>query len=194
MANHYGLDFEAKNTVLTKKLNNVVYQLLVKSSADMIYTDEDTTLTDTLRQISEVLSNHNNSFSDVLQQISNIVGDVTAAENEIREIWNFLQSDSGEGSSLIDLLNQKVDKQEGKDLSDNNFTSELKSKLEDSYTNTEIDNKLEALEESINTHAPSDLIDRISALEQRPTLVVSDSENSEEVQNLPDGSVWFKRL
>lgn len=194
MANHYGLDFEAKNTVLTKKLNNVVYQLLVKSSADMIYTDEDTTLTDTLRQISEVLSNHNNSFSDVLQQISNIVGDVTAAENEIREIWNFLQSDSGEGSSLIDLLNQKVDKQEGKDLSDNNFTSELKSKLEDSYTNSEIDNKLEALEESINTHAPSDLIDRISALEQRPTLVVSDSENSEEVQNLPDGSVWFKRL
>ena len=53
MANHYGLDFEAKNTVLTKKLNNVVYQLLVKSSADMIYTDEDTTLTDTLRQISD---------------------------------------------------------------------------------------------------------------------------------------------
>ena len=194
MANHYGLDFEAKNTVLTKKLNNVVYQLLVKSSADMIYTDEDTTLTDTLRQISEVLSNHNNSFSDVLQQISNIVGDVTAAENEIREIWNFLQSDSGEGSSLIDLLNQKVDKQEGKDLSDNNFTSELKSKLEDSYTNTEIDNKLEVLEESINTHAPADLIDRVSALEQRPTLVVSDSEDSEEVRNLPDGSVWFKRL
>lgn len=194
MANHYGLDFEAKNTVLTKKLNNVVYQLLVKSSADMIYTDEDTTLTDTLSQISEVLSNHNNSFSDVLQQISNIVGDVTAAENEIREIWNFLQSDSGEGSSLIDLLNQKVDKQEGKDLSDNNFTSELKSKLEDSYTNTEIDNKLEVIEESINTHAPADLIDRVSALEQRPTLVVSDSEDSEEVRNLPDGSVWFKRL
>lgn len=185
--------FESKNTILTKKLNNVVYELLVKSSADMVYTDENTTLTDTLSNITDVLTNHNNSITDVMGQLTNICGDVTAIENEITEIWRFL-NDHETDEGIAQLLNGKVDKEAGKGLSQCDFTQFFKDKLQNDYSREELNAKFEEMLSQITELAPSNLVDRVNALESKPSLVISDSEDSEVVENLPDGSIWLMEV
>lgn len=189
--------FESKNTILTKKLNNVVYELLVKSSADMVYTDENTTLTDTLSNITDILTNHDNSFIDVMRQLTDICGDISSNRDDIGEIWNFLNGSSsgGEGEqSLAQLLNNKVDKVEGKGLSQYDFTEFFRDKLLNDYTPEQLDAKFGEIIAQINSQAPSGLVDRVSNLEQKTNVVLSESEDSEEVEALPDGSIWFNLI
>ena len=50
--------FQSKNTVLTKKLNNVLYELMVKTQSDMVYIDDNTTLTERLAEITNLLIQH----------------------------------------------------------------------------------------------------------------------------------------
>ena len=37
--------FESKNMVLTQKLDNTVYEMMPKTNSDMVYVDDETTLT-----------------------------------------------------------------------------------------------------------------------------------------------------
>ena len=62
--------FESKNTILTKKLNNIIYELLVKTSSDMVYTDSSTTLTETLSDITR-----NKGYAIAFKNLSKIYYD-----------------------------------------------------------------------------------------------------------------------
>ena len=186
--------FESKNTILTKKLNNVVYELLVKSSADMVYTDENTTLTDTLSNITDILTNHDNSFIDVMRQLTDICGDISGNRDEIGEIWNFLNGSGGSGESLAQLLENKVDKEEGKGLSQFDFTEFFRDKLLNDYTKEELDAKFGEMIELINAQAPTELVERVGKLEQKKNIVMAESEDSDEVEALNDGDIWFNLI
>lgn len=186
--------FESKNTILTKKLNNVVYELLVKSSADMVYTDENTTLTDTLSNITDILTNHDNSFIDVMRQLTDICGDISGNRDEIGEIWNFLNGSGGSGESLAQLLENKVDKEEGKGLSQFDFTEFFRDKLLNDYTKEELDAKFGEMIALINTQAPTELVERVDKLEQKKNIVMAESEDSDEVEALNDGDIWFNLI
>lgn len=184
--------FQSKNAVLTKKLNDVIYELLIKTSSDMVYTDGDTTLTEVLSDISDILSSHNTNFEKVMADISSLVGNAETTRETLREIWQYINVNGDPKSALIKMIESKVTQEEGKGLSTCDFTTVLKEKLDNDYTKAELDEKFQILTQTINNRAPSDLVQRVSALESKPGTIVSKDEESSTVTSLPDGSVWFK--
>ena len=70
-----GSKFQSKNTVLTKKLNNVLYELMVKTQSDMVYIDDHTTLTERLAEITDLLVRQEQTDVELKQSYERLVKD-----------------------------------------------------------------------------------------------------------------------
>jgi hypothetical protein len=184
--------FESKNAVLTKKLNDVVYELLVKSSSDMIYVDSETTLTEILSDIGDALTSYNRTFTEVMADINSLVRSDDSTRETLREIWSYINVDGDPKSALIQMIESKVTAEEGKGLSTCDFTDVLKEKLLNDYTKAELDEKFTIVMNKINEVAPSGLVQRITDLENKSNMVVTTNDEAQSVTSLPNGSVWFK--
>ena len=182
--------FESKNTILTKKLNNIIYELLVKTSSDMVYTDSSTTLTETLSDISDILSNQNKSFEEVMSDIKALTKGADHLQDEIKEIYDYININGDPKSALIKMIEGKVDAEEGKSLTSNDFTDVLKEKLENGYTKEELDEKFLLVIDEIHKADTEGIVQRIDALEKRVNIVVSTDDTA--ASKLPDGSIWYE--
>lgn len=182
--------FESKNTILTKKLNNIIYELLVKTSSDMVYTDSSTTLTETLSDISDILSSQNKSFEEVMADIKAITSGADTLQNEIQEIYDYINVNGDPKSALIKMIEGKVDAEEGKSLTSNDFTDVLKEKLENDYTREELDKKFLLIIDEIHKADTEGIVQRVDALEKRVNIVVSTDDTA--ASKLPDGSIWYE--
>ena len=95
--------------------------------------------TDFNHQLVQLVQNIYKNLSDT-QRGASLVG--YSEDMTVREVLDFLLRNSGIGpGNIIELLEGKVDKEPGKSLSDENFTTEEKIKL----------SELEALNWSINS-------------------------------------------
>lgn len=184
--------FESKNAVLTKKLNDVVYELLVKSSSNMIYVDSETTLTEILSDIGDALTSYNRTFTEVMADINSLVRSDDSTRETLREIWSYINVDGDPKSALIQMIESKVTAEEGKGLSTCDFTDVLKEKLLNDYTKSELDEKFTIVMNKINEVAPSGLVQRVTDLENKSNMVVTNNDEAQSVTSLPNGSVWFK--
>ena len=182
--------FESKNTILTKKLNNIIYELLVKTSSDMVYTDSSTTLTETLSDISDILSTQNKSFEEVMSDIKALTKGADHLQDEIKEIYDYININGDPKSALIKMIEGKVDAEEGKSLTSNDFTDVLKEKLEHGYTKEELDEKFLLIIDEIHKADTEGMVQRIDALEKRVNIVVSTDDTA--ASKLPDGSIWYE--
>lgn len=182
--------FESKNTILTKKLNNIIYELLVKTSSDMVYTDSSTTLTETLSDISDILSTQNKSFEEVMSDIKALTKGADHLQDEIKEIYDYININGDPKSALIKMIEGKVDAEEGKSLTSNDFTDVLKEKLENGYTKEELDEKFLLVIDEIHKADTEGIVQRIDALEKRVNIVVSTDDTA--ASKLPDGSIWYE--
>lgn len=182
--------FESKNTILTKKLNNIIYELLVKTSSDMVYTDSSTTLTETLSDISDILSTQNKSFEEVMSDIKALTKGADHLQDEIKEIYDYININGDPKSALIKMIEGKVGAEEGKSLTSNDFTDVLKEKLENGYTKEELDEKFLLVIDEIHKADTEGIVQRIDALEKRVNIVVSTDDTA--ASKLPDGSIWYE--
>ena len=182
--------FESKNTILTKKLNNIIYELLVKTSSDMVYTDSSTTLTETLSDIGDILSSQNKSFEEVMADIKALTKGADKLQDEIKEIYDYVNVNGDPKSALIKMIEGKVDAEEGKSLTSNDFTDVLKDKLENGYTKEELDKKFLVVIDEIHKTDAAGMVQRIDALEKRVNIVVSTDDTA--ASKLPDGSIWYE--
>lgn len=93
--------FDAKDVILTRERKGTVYEISPMTNSNMVYTDPETTLTET-----------------------------------------------------IDSINKDVDsrqpKEEGKGLSTNDFTNELRTKLETCYSRDDIDGIVDIINSNIS--------------------------------------------
>lgn len=181
--------FQSKNTVLTKKLNNVIYELMVKTQSDMVYVDDSTTLTERLSEITDLLIQHEQNDVELKQSYEELVGDSNSNYNSFKEIWDYINVNGDPKSELIKLIDSKQASEEGKGLSECDFTTVLREKLVNDYTAKELDEKFQII---IDSTAPYSLVAQVRALENKPNTVVSETAGGIDYDSLVDKSCWYQ--
>lgn len=181
--------FESKNLILTKKLNNVIYELMVKTNSDMVYTDEKTTLTETLNHIFELLTNFQGEYNELEESFKELVEDAPQTFRSFKEVWDYVNVNGDPKSALIKMIESKQAAEEGKGLSTHDFDDILYAKLKYGYSKEELDERFSII---INKHDEDmrkiyELIPDIEITE-RPNIIVSENSTSD----VSDYHCWYQ--
>lgn len=168
--------FESKNLILTKKLNGVIYELMVKTISDMVYTDEKTTLTETLNHIFELLTEFQEEYNALEESFNDIFKDSPETFRTFKEVWDYVNVNGDPKSDLIKMIESKQAAEEGKGLSTHDFDDILYAKLKYGYSKQELDDRFEII---INKH--NDDMEKIYSLipeieiTEKPNIIVSEN-------------------
>lgn len=132
----------AKNVILRKKIEGVIYDLLPQTNFDQVLQVGDNktltqVVTELLASIGEKASN--TEFQQYKTAFDGLMQDAPDTYDTLKEIGDYITSHQSEYQALLAISGNKVDKEEGKGLSTEDFTTELKTKLEQLYTKAQID-------------------------------------------------------
>ena len=133
---------QSKNIVLRKEIQEVLYDLMVKTITDQVYnSDSSKNLTTMLSEINaSIAAKANDSDLNELEtKVNNLVTGAPEAYDTLLEISQYIETHQDEYEALLAISNNKVDKVPGKQLSTEDFTTELKTKLTELYTKAQID-------------------------------------------------------
>lgn len=115
-----------KKAILKKQIEGIVYEVMLKTTADQVVIDENgTTLAARLIELGQLPTN---TYVD--EKISELVGSAPETLNTLTELAAALGSDPNFATTIATQLGGKVDKVEGKGLSTNDYTNEEKTKLD----------------------------------------------------------------
>lgn len=183
--------FESKYTVLTRKLNNVIYELLVKTHSDMVYTSDTVTLTETLAEIFELITTNKKDITNIREKYDELVADAPDTFNSFKEIWDYVNVNGDPESELIKMIKGKQDAEEGKGLSTNDFTDILYEKLVNGYSKEQLIEMFNVVSKRQDTtdESISALEQRISAIEHTTNIAMGSSETAPSY--VKDGDSWF---
>ena len=126
-----------KNITLKKQIGDTMYDLMVKTIAEQVsgtYNSSPMTLDQIITAIETELGNK--ASGTEFTQLKNTVTSFMAGEgisdsyDTLLEISNWITSHEELYQTLVTLAQGKVDKEAGKGLSTEDFTTELKTKLE----------------------------------------------------------------
>lgn len=137
-----------KNLVLRKTINGVLYDLMVKTVLDQVYTNDDTkTLSTIIDELNASIANKAGTaeLTELETKFNNLIADAPEAYDTFKEISDYLSSHKSEYEALVNLASNKVDKEDGKGLSTNDFTDELAIKLNELYDKVTLDEKFDAI-------------------------------------------------
>lgn len=83
-------------------------------------------------EVAEELSNRYTK-EEVLREIEDLIGSAPETLDTLKELADALGNDPNFATTIINLLGNKVDKEEGKVLTTNDYTNEEKQKVESAY-------------------------------------------------------------
>lgn len=119
-----------KKVILKKKIGNVLYDLYVKTHADIVVVDEDgTTLATKITELVSAIAGKATG-ADIDARINQLVNGAPEAFDTLKEIADYIATHEDVVTALNKAIGNKVEKEAGKGLSTNDFTNELKAKLE----------------------------------------------------------------
>lgn len=137
-----------KNIVLRKQIEEVLYDLMVKTVTDQVYNSDDSkNLTQILEELNTAISGKASDadLTELETKFNNLITDAPEAYDTLKEISEYIASHQSEYQALLTLAGNKVDKVEGKGLSTNDFTDELYQKLNELYDKATLDSKFDSL-------------------------------------------------
>ena len=140
---------QSKNIVLRKQIEEVLYDLMVKTITDQVYnSDSSKNLTTMLSEINaSIAAKANDSdLTELETKVNNLVTGAPEAYDTLLEISQYIETHQDEYEALLAISNNKVDKVPGKQLSTEDFTTELKTKLEALMDNATLQEKISSLE------------------------------------------------
>lgn len=187
--------FTTKKIVLTKKLEDVTYELMTKTISDMVYVDEKTTLTEKLAEMTDLLVDNSKNYNEFKYALEGLVKDSKDQAEKLQDVWNYVNLSGDPKSALIQLIDNKVDKVEGKGLSANDFTDIMKAKLENDYSKEELDEKFSSINDQVNKleeellavkKSQEEMTSKVEELAKKPNVVVE-----KEDSNVKNDDVWF---
>lgn len=177
---------ETKNVILTRKLNNVLYDLMVKTTIDMVY-DGEYTLTERLSDIADALQTNYEDIKSVSEQFAKLVDAAPVTFQTFKEIWDYVNINGKPESELIKLIRSKQDAEPDKGLSSNDLTDILYEKLVNNYTREELDAKFKIIiDESDNAR----FSERVAKLENAPNILCSESATAP--TGVVDYGCWYQ--
>ena len=114
-----------KKAVLKKQIEGVVYEVMLKTTAEMVTVDDaGTTLAAKLIELGQLPTN---TYVD--EKIAALVNGSPEALDTLNELAAALGSDPNFATTIATQMGNKVDKVDGKGLSTNDYTTEDKNKL-----------------------------------------------------------------
>ena len=188
--------FESKYTVLTKKIDNIMYELFVKTHSDMVYVNDTTTLTETLVKLSDLLTDSKKTEAELREEYNKLTNGAPDRFNTFKEVWDYVNVNDDPKSELIQLIEKKQNAEEGKGLSTHDFTDLLYDKLKNDYTASQLDEKFRIIIKDQNTI--KDTIEenqkatqkQIEEIKSAPNIFVGTEEESEKV--VKNGDIWYE--
>lgn len=114
-----------KKAVLKKQIEGVIYEVMLKTTAEMVTVDDaGTTLAAKLIELGQLPTN---TYVD--EKIAELVNGSPETLDTLNELAAALGSDPNFATTIATQMGNKVDKVEGKGLSTNDYTTEEKTKL-----------------------------------------------------------------
>ena len=122
----------AKNVILKAKIENQIVELMVKTGAENVYVDENTTLAAKIAElVADIDTKVTSSDVDtkVKAAIDDLIDGAPATYDTLKEISDYLGTHGNEYTALVQELATKVTAEQGKGLSTNDYTNEDKTKV-----------------------------------------------------------------
>lgn len=126
-----------KNITLKKQIGDTMYDLMVKTIAEQVsgtYNSSPMTLDQIITAIETELGNKasGTEFTELKNTVTSFMAGegISDSYDTLLEISNWITSHEELYQTLVTLAQGKVDKEDGKGLSTEDFTTELKTKLE----------------------------------------------------------------
>lgn len=188
--------FESKYTVLTKKIDNIMYELFVKTHSDMVYVNDTTTLTETLVKLSDLLTDSKKTEAELREEYNKLTNGAPDRFNTFKEVWDYVNVNGDPKSELIQLIEKKQNAEEGKGLSTHDFTDLLYDKLKNDYTASQLDEKFRIIIKDQNTikdtieENQKETQKQIEEIKSAPNIFVGTEEESEKV--VKNGDIWYE--
>lgn len=173
-------DLPTKNVILTKEFNKVLYSLAVRTTTDAVFdTKYKYTLTEMLCDISDALITNFERIAQVSEAFNKLMENCPEEFDTLKEIADYIRVDGDPKSALINLIDSKVDKEEGKGLSTHDLTDILYEKLTNDYTKEQIDEMYDQV------------VTRVVTLEKKNNVYMNIDDPSV-VPDVLDKDVWFQ--
>ena len=144
---------QSKNIVLRKEIQEVLYDLMVKTITDQVYnSDSSKNLTTLLQEINTAIAAKADGvdLTELETKVNNLVTGAPEAYDTLLEISQYIETHQDEYQALLAISDNKVDKVPGKGLSTEDFTTELKTKLEALMDNATLQEKITSLETRVS--------------------------------------------
>lgn len=125
-----------KNILEKIKLNGVLEDIIAKSTGEYVtvtYNGAEKTLAAALGEILTALNalpTGDNVDTKISAAIDALIGGAPETYDTLKEVADYISSHKDAADALTAAIGDKVDKEEGKGLSANDFTDALKAKLE----------------------------------------------------------------
>lgn len=154
-----------RNATLKKKIGNFIYDIMVKTTIDQVYdVDNQMTMKDIIQELHDGINDKISitQFNELKKRFDDLMQGAPDAYDTLLEIYEYISENKDDFSALMNVITKKVDKEDGKGLSTNDFDNDFYTKLDDLYTKRQFDIKF------------SEIITRIKTLEDQPDIT-SDS-------------------
>ena len=126
--------YTAKQAIARVKIEDQIVDLLIKSNVENVYLEDGTTTLASKLADMMVSINAKADATAVTQEINAaiaaLIDDAPETYDTLREIAEYIAHDKSAMEALNAAIGNKVDKEEGKGLSANDFTDILKAKLD----------------------------------------------------------------
>lgn len=165
---------EMIDTILTKKVNNVIYELMVKTSTHMVYSEDGYTLTEMLNDVVSDIAGVTNKINNTNSSLSKVASQITGMAEQIEDLQMYYQNQDNALTQISESL--KKDFVTYEDLPKDTIDA-----INDMYTKAEIDKMVD----EINTS-----IENLKKEYDTPICVGDDEVPPDE---LKEGGIYFQR-
>ena len=130
-----------KNVLLQMKLEEILTDIMVQTASDNVIVDSEsnetlaTRLATLAEQIKQLQAGEGGVSEDDVNRIvgtaiDNLIDGAPGTYDTLKEISDYISQNESAVQAINQAITNKVDKEEGKGLSENDFTTALKTKLE----------------------------------------------------------------
>lgn len=162
------------DTILAKKVNNVIYELMVKTTTNMVYTEDDYTLTEMLNDVVSDIAGVSNNLDNTNSNLSAVTNQITGMTESIEELRMYYTNQNDALTKISDSL--KTDFITYEDLPKDTIDA-----INDMYTKSEIDELIKGVNSSIES---------LKKEYESPICVGDDEIPPDE---LKEGGIYFQR-
>ena len=174
-----------KKGVITRRLNGVLYDIMIRTVTDQVYDKNGKSLTETLYDIMQAISGQCKDIDEIISSVREILKDAPEQFNTFKEIYDYVNINGDPKSELISLIDSKESSEHAEEVKD--FLLDAINDTKEEFTQ-----KYNALVENIDSIGDTldEAIVRIEKLEGEPNIVLYQGDVPPD--DVKIGDLWYQ--